>query len=67
MKSTKPSNDGNPATAGRVACARCGAELDCNPAGECWCKAEPVRLPMPSLGSSETCLCPACLRAAARA
>jgi hypothetical protein len=31
--------------------------------GECWCAAEPYRLPMPN--DDTECLCPACLRAAA--
>jgi hypothetical protein len=49
----------------RIACARCGASLACDPEGPCWCKAEPVRLPIPPM--NETCLCPECLRAAAAA
>ena len=47
----------------RIACVRCGASFACDPEGACWCKAEPVRVPMPEAG--ETCLCPDCLRAAA--
>jgi hypothetical protein len=50
----------------RLACARCGAAFDCGAAtGACWCAAEDVRLPMPAAGSTEDCLCPACLRKAA--
>jgi hypothetical protein len=47
----------------RIACARCGAPLDCNPAGDCWCKREEVRLPVPT--GDAGCLCAACLRATA--
>jgi hypothetical protein len=39
----------------------------CSPGGDCWCAAEPVRLPMPSPLSDEGCLCAACLRAATAA
>jgi hypothetical protein len=48
-----------------IVCARCGAAFQCGLGGDCWCAAEPVRLPMPAAGSSEDCLCPACLRTAA--
>jgi len=48
-----------------LACARCGAAFTCDLSGKCWCTAEAARLPMPVAG--EDCLCPACLRAAARA
>jgi hypothetical protein len=48
---------------GPAACARCGAAFVCEPAGDCWCKHEPMRLPMPMAG--ETCLCAECLRKAA--
>jgi len=48
----------------RLACARCGTAFDCTLGGECWCSAEPYRLPLPDVGSAD-CLCPACLRAAA--
>ncbi len=47
----------------RAACARCGAAFACEPAGDCWCKHEPVRLPLPVAG--EGCLCAECLRKAA--
>jgi hypothetical protein len=49
----------------RLACTRCGTTFECNPGGECWCAAEPYRLPVPDTGAAD-CLCPACLRAAAR-
>lgn len=52
------------APARRLACARCGVAFDCAQAGDCWCAAEPYRLPMPG-AASEDCLCPACLRKAA--
>jgi hypothetical protein len=48
----------------RLACARCGAAFDCGLSGECWCAAEPYRLPLAS-AAIEDCLCPACLRQAA--
>jgi hypothetical protein len=48
----------------RLACARCGAAFDCGLSGECWCAAEPFRLPL-AAPASEDCLCPACLRQAA--
>jgi hypothetical protein len=48
----------------RLVCSRCGAAFDCDPAGSCWCKDESFRLPMPVAG--EDCLCPECLRKAAR-
>ncbi|HZL32254.1 MAG TPA: cysteine-rich CWC family protein [Pseudolabrys sp.] len=55
----------NPSAAKRaVACARCGAAFACGLSGECWCAAEPYRLPM-TLAATEDCLCPACLRKAA--
>jgi hypothetical protein len=46
----------------RVTCARCGAAFDCGIGGECWCAAEPYRLPLPA---AEDCLCRDCLRKAA--
>ena len=45
----------------QLACARCGTVFECRLAGECWCAAEPYRLPL----TAEDCLCPACLRKAA--
>ncbi|HXN88372.1 MAG TPA: cysteine-rich CWC family protein [Methylocella sp.] len=49
----------------RLACAGCGAEFSCNPAGPCWCMEETTRLPMPVDG--EDCLCRDCLRKMAAA
>lgn len=49
-----------------VVCARCGSAFTCELAGDCWCAAEPYRLPMP-LDKAEDCLCPACLRQAGTA
>jgi hypothetical protein len=50
-----------------LTCARCGAAFDCgSTAGACWCAAEDFRLPMPPAGSTDDCLCPDCLRKAAR-
>jgi hypothetical protein len=47
-------------------CSRCGAAFSCNPAGDCWCKEEPDRLPMPPAAEKDAgCICPACLRAGA--
>jgi hypothetical protein len=45
----------------RLACARCGAEFSCNPAGGCWCADEAYRVPMPTAANAD-CLCPDCLR-----
>jgi hypothetical protein len=53
-----------PTPSPRALCARCGAAFACSPGGDCWCAAEPVRLPMPPPLSDEGCLCAACLRAA---
>jgi hypothetical protein len=47
----------------QIVCARCGTEFTCTPDGECWCKEESARLPMPT--DSEDCLCQECLRKAA--
>jgi hypothetical protein len=49
----------------RLACARCGTAFECALGGECWCAAEPYRLPLTAAGETENCLCPACLRKAA--
>ncbi len=48
----------------RVTCARCAVPFDCGLSGDCWCAAEPYRLPM-TKAWIEDCLCPACLRKAA--
>jgi hypothetical protein len=50
----------------RLACARCGTAFDCGLGGECWCAAEPYRLPLTN-DTREDCLCPVCLRKAADA
>jgi uncharacterized protein len=46
-------------------CARCGTVFDCSTSAGCWCAKEPYRLPMPAPNSSDDCMCPPCLRAAA--
>ncbi len=51
-----------PAAMSRVTCSRCGAAFNCSPRHDCWCAAEPFRLPMPEAGASAGCLCPTCLR-----
>jgi len=56
-----------PAALRRLTCARCGGEFDCGLGGDCWCAAEPFRLPMPDSAAAADCLCPTCLRAAAAA
>jgi hypothetical protein len=53
-------------TSRRLVCARCGVAFDCGLGGECWCAAEPYRLPLPG-AATEDCLCPACLKQAAAA
>jgi hypothetical protein len=45
----------------RLACAHCGTEFECGLSAECWCAAEPYRLPM-TKAWIEDCLCPECLR-----
>jgi hypothetical protein len=47
----------------QVTCARCGASFECGLSGDCWCAAEPYRLPV-TKAWIEDCLCPACLRQA---
>jgi len=44
-----------------VTCARCGAAFDCGLGGQCWCAAEPTRLPLPNAADAD-CLCRNCLR-----
>jgi len=56
--------DSKPAPARRLTCACCGAAFDCGLGGDCWCAAEPYRMPLDA-GKGEDCLCPACLRQAA--
>jgi hypothetical protein len=53
-------------SARQIGCARCGATFDCGLSAECWCAAEPYRLPM-TKAWIEDCLCPGCLRTAADA
>jgi hypothetical protein len=50
----------------RMVCPRCGSSFDCGLSADCWCAAEPYRLPM-TKALLEDCLCPACLREAADA
>ena len=45
----------------RLSCARCGTAFDCGLGDDCWCAAEPFRLPVTAT-TDEDCLCPACLR-----
>jgi hypothetical protein len=49
----------------RLICAACGAEFSCTMDKGCWCAAEPARMPLPS--DAVDCLCPECLREAAKA
>jgi len=56
---------GDAVTSRRMICARCGRPFDCGLGRECWCAAEPFRLPMPEPQSDVDCVCPRCLRAAA--
>jgi hypothetical protein len=49
----------------QVTCPRCGTRFGCQPGGNCWCAAEPVRLPVPDDAAQADCLCPACLHALA--
>lgn len=54
-----------PTPSRRLACARCGMGFECRPGGDCWCAAEPYRVPLTTAGAVEDCLCPDCLRQAA--
>lgn len=56
----------SPTAPRRVVCARCGTAFDCGLSADCWCAAEPYRLPM-TKALIEDCLCPECLRNAADA
>jgi len=49
-----------------LSCARCGTAFTCARDGECWCAAEPYKMPM-ATPLTEDCLCRTCLRAAAAA
>ena len=51
-------------TAATIRCSKCDASFGCEPQGDCWCKDESFRLPMPT-SNAESCLCPRCLREAA--
>jgi len=53
-------------TARRLSCAHCGTAFECGLSTDCWCAAEPYRLPM-TKAWIEDCLCPTCLRKAAAA
>jgi len=55
-----------PVPSRRLTCARCGAGFECGLGGDCWCAAEPYRLPLDA-GKAEDCMCPACLKLAAEA
>lgn len=66
MNSDANAQTGTVAASRAVTCARCGANFECGLSGQCWCAAEPYRLPMPA-AALEDCLCPACLRKAAAA
>ncbi|MGC2715786.1 MAG: hypothetical protein WA366_20655 [Pseudolabrys sp.] len=48
----------------RLSCARCGTAFECGLSNDCWCAAEPYRLPM-TKAWIEDCLCSTCLRKAA--
>jgi len=50
----------------RLSCVRCGTAFECGLSTDCWCAAEPYRLPM-TTAWIEDCLCPTCLRKAAAA
>ncbi|HET9715035.1 MAG TPA: cysteine-rich CWC family protein [Pseudolabrys sp.] len=45
----------------RLACARCGVVFECSLSADCWCAAEPYRIPMTD-AVADDCLCPECLR-----
>ncbi|MFH0303285.1 hypothetical protein AAFX91_40385 [Bradyrhizobium sp. 31Argb] len=51
-------------TSRQLSCRRCGIGFTCDLSGECWCAAEPYRMPMPAHDGGD-CLCPDCLRALA--
>jgi len=50
----------------QTACGRCGAVFGCGLGADCWCAAEPYRLPVPGAAAAD-CLCPDCLRTLAAA
>jgi hypothetical protein len=47
-------------------CGRCGAELTCDPSGDCWCKKLPHGR-MAAAADSTGCLCRECLMRELRA
>lgn len=53
-------------TSRALVCASCGTSFTCTGDVDCWCGAEPYRLPMPAiapaLDAAADCLCPQCLR-----
>jgi len=50
-------------TSRSLVCAACGTSFTCTGDADCWCGAEPYRLPMPATAdASADCLCPQCLR-----
>jgi len=52
----------------RTRCARCGIVFECGLSADCWCAAEPYRVPMTRARGGDCgadCLCRACLREAA--
>ncbi|WP_114359674.1 MULTISPECIES: hypothetical protein [Rhodopseudomonas] len=62
----RPTSSATPAPPPRrLICAGCGAEFSCTMDSGCWCSAEPAHLPLPS--DAVDCLCPECLREAAKA
>jgi len=63
-KGTPEVNEPPSASPRRLACARCGNDFNCSLSGDCWCAAEPYRMPV-TKAAIEDCLCPACLRRAA--
>jgi hypothetical protein len=40
-------------------CSRCGAEMECNPEGDCWCKEMPHG---PMAADANGCMCAECLK-----
>ncbi len=68
MSAAATPRDGVTGTTGRtIACTRCGTVFSCGLGGDCWCAAEPYRLPMTDGAIAEDCLCRDCLRKAAAA
>jgi len=40
-------------------CSRCGAAMECNPEGDCWCKELPR---MAMAADAKACMCAECLK-----